>query len=257
MADLYLMTGVQCRMARSLLDWSREKLADEASVARGTIRIFESDTPIRESIIMDIQSVFDANGVECLPDGSVKPRSDNIKDFRGVGGCDRFFANIEKMLQDKNTGLICRIGRQEMLSKATGRDGLSNFERLENLSKTVLVRCLLADPKIYMPGKPSFEVRIYPENRASVISSEFAYGSEVTFAVEQDPRLSFCHPAYLVVEYPNLAKTVFASFESHWPEAKPYATTTFKKPALNLGQRRGSFADNIDAQQQACCYVAC
>lgn len=251
MADFYLMTGAQCRMARSLLKWSREKLADEANIARGTIRIFEDDTPIRESIIIDIQGVFDAHGVECNPDGSVKPRSDNIKDFRGVGGCDRFFANIEKMLKDKNTGLVCRIGRQDMLSKATGRNGMTNFERLESLSKIVSVRCLLADPKIYLPGKPSFEVRIYPESRSSVISSEFAYSEEVTFAIEQDPRLSFCHPAYIVIEYPNLAKKVFATFEKHWPEAKPYMTTTFKKPASGFDNRKTPFMDDVEAKELA------
>ncbi len=253
MADFYLMTGAQCRMARSLLKWSREKLAEEANVARGTIRIFEDDTPVRESIVMDIQGVFDAHGVECNLDGSVKPRSDNIKDFRGVGGCDRFFANIEKMHKEKNTGLVCRIGRQEMLSKATGRNGLTNFERLENLSKTISVRCLLADPKIYLPGKPSFEVRIHPEARSSVISSEFAYGEEVTFAIEQDPRLSFCHPAYIVIEHPNLAKKVFDTFEKHWPEAQPYTTTTYKKPASSLDHRRAIFADDVEAKQPAYC----
>ena len=253
MADFYLMTGAQCRMARSLLKWSREKLAEEANVARGTIRIFEDDTPVRESIVMDIQGVFDAHGVECNPDGSVKPRSDNIKDFRGVGGCDRFFANIEKMHKEKNTGLVCRIGRQEMLSKTTGRNGLTNFERLEVLSKTISVRCLLADTKIYLPGKPSFEVRIHPEARSSVISSEFAYGEEVTFAIEQDPRLSFCHPAYIVIEYPNLAKKVFDTFEKHWPEAKPYTTTTYKKPAAILDHRRTAFVEDVEAKQPAFC----
>ena len=76
MADFYLMTGAQCRMARSLLKWSREKLADEASIARGTIRIFEDDTPIRESIIIDIQGVFDAHGVE-----EESPSSTETKDW--------------------------------------------------------------------------------------------------------------------------------------------------------------------------------
>ena len=189
MSDVYLITGAQSRMARSLLKWSREKLAEEANVARGTIRIFEDDQPIRESIVLDIQSVFDANGVECCPDGSVRPRSDNIKDFRGLGGCDRFFANIEKMVKERNTGVVCRIGSQKMLTRVTGRNGLTNFDRLESLSKIVSVRCLLSDQRIYLPGSSSFEVRVYPENRPSIISSEFAYGEEATFAVDQDDLL--------------------------------------------------------------------
>ena len=55
MADFYLMTGAQCRMARSLLKWSRETLAKEANVSRNTICTFEDDAPVRESIVLDIR----------------------------------------------------------------------------------------------------------------------------------------------------------------------------------------------------------
>jgi DNA-binding XRE family transcriptional regulator len=194
MTDTYLMTGAQSRMARSLLKWSRETLAKEANVSRGTIRIFEDDQPIRDSIVLDIQSVFEAHGVECAPDGGVRPREDGIKDFRGYGGCDRFFANIAKMLEGKNTGIVCSIASQNMLSKSTGRNGRSNFERLQELSKVTSVRCLLEDKNIYLPGTPSFEVRVYPEVPTSLNPSEFAYGEEVTFAIEQDTRLHFRQP---------------------------------------------------------------
>ena len=250
MSDVYLITGAQSRMARSLLKWSREKLAEEANVARGTIRIFEDDQPIRESIVLDIQSVFDANGVECCPDGSVRPRSDNIKDFRGLGGCDRFFSNIEKMLKERSTGLVCRIGSQKMLTRVTGRNGLTNFDRLESLNKIAPVRCLLSDQRIYLPGTHSFEVRVYPENRPSIISSEFAYGEEATFAVDQDDRFHFCHPAYMVLEYPELAKKMFTYFDKHWFEATPYLPA--KKGTLNPGHRMPAPECYDEPKRQAC-----
>ncbi|MGE0108450.1 MAG: hypothetical protein AB7S81_01615 [Bdellovibrionales bacterium] len=253
MSDVYLITGAQSRMARSLLKWSREKLAEEANVARGTIRIFEDDQPIRESIVLDIQSVFDANGVECCPDGSVRPRSDNIKDFRGLGGCDRFFANIEKLVKEINTGVVCRIGSQKMMTRVTGRNGMTNFERLENLSKIAHVRCLLSDQRIYLPGTPSFEVKVYPENRPSIISSEFAYGEEATFAVDQDDRFHFCHPAYMVLEYPSLAKRMFEYFEEHWLDATPYLPS--KKGSTNCGHRSHAVVTaDCDEQKRRACY---
>ena len=253
MTNVYLMTGSQCRMARSLLKWSREMLAKEANVSRGTICTFEDDTPIRESIILDIQSVFDARGVECDPDGSVRPRSDGIKDFRGLGGCDRFFENIEKMLKEKDTGLICRIGNQAGLTKVTGRNGLTNFDRLQKLSKVTLVRCLLGDQRIYLPGTPSFEVRVYPENRSSIIASEFAYGDEATFAVEQDTRFNFRHTVYMVIEYSNLAKKLFGTFEKHWQEAKPYTTSTAKRLIPNT-DRWEPLPSSYDKPKRQACY---
>ncbi len=250
MSEVYLITGAQSRMARSLLKWSRERLAHEANVSRGTIRIFEDDQPIRESIVLDIHSVFDANGVECCPDGSVRPRSDNIMDFRGIGGCDRFFAEIERMLKERNTGIVCRIGSQKMLTRVTGRNGITNFDRLEYLSKIASVRCLLLDQRIYLPGKPSFEVRVYPEVRPSIIASEFAFGDKATFAIDQDDRYNFCHPAYMVLEYPSLAKNMFDHFEKHWSEATPYLPS--KKGASNLSHRVPTAADFDEPKRQAC-----
>ncbi|MDD3028866.1 MAG: hypothetical protein PHS57_01095 [Alphaproteobacteria bacterium] len=252
MTNVYLMTGAQCRMARSLLKWSREMLAKEANVSRGTICTFEDDTPIRESIILDIQSVFDAHGVECNFDGSVRPRSDGIKDFRGLGGCDRFFENIEKMLEENDTGVICRIGAQGILTNITGRNGLTNFDRLQSLSKQTQVRCLLSDQKIYLPGTPSFEVRVYPESRPSIIASEFAYGDEATFAVEQDSHCNFRHTAYMVIEYSNLAKRMFASFEKHWIEAKPYMMAASKRTASAFDCQTSRFDDYVEPRRQAC-----
>lgn len=252
MSDVYLITGAQSRMARSLLKWSREKLAKEANVSRGTIRIFEDDQPIRESIVLDIYSVFDAHGVECCPDGSVRPRSDNIKDFRGLGGCDRFFANIEKLAKKTNTGVVCRIGSQKMLTRVTGRNGMTNFDRLENLSKVAHVRCLLSDQKIYLPGTPSFEVRVYPEIRPSIIASEFAYGEEATFAVDQDDRYNFCHPAYMVLEYPSLAKRMIQYFEEHWQDSMPYLPSKKSGPDFSHQSHTAVDMGPCEQKRQAC-----
>lgn len=251
MTDVYLITGAQSRMARSLLKWSREKLAQEANVARGTICTFEDDAPVRESIILDIQSVFDAHGVECLPDGSVRPRSDGVKDFRGLGGCDRFFANVEKMLRDPALGLVCRIGSQNMLTKATGRNGLTNFDRLQKLSKIASVKCMLTDQNIYLPGPPSFEVRVYNEPPINFVSCDFAYGDEVTLGIEQDVRFNFRQPVYVVLESPKLVKQAFDHFEKRWFEAKPYTTSLAKRAAPSFNHRARSLEDYDEPKRQA------
>lgn len=254
MTDFYLITGAQCRMARSLLKWSSQRLANEANVGRNTISTFEDDTPIRESIILDIQSVFDAYGVECHPDGSVKPRTDGVKDFRGMGGCDRFFANIEKMLGEKKTNLVCRIGSQAMLTRVTGRDGLNNFDRLQRMSELTHVRCLLSDQQIYLPATPLFDVRVFPENRPSIISSEFTYGEEAAFAAEQDPRFHSRHMVYMVIEYSNMAKKTFNYFERDWQAAAPYATITYKKATTaRLDCLTPALRNSADRPRQQAC----
>ena len=238
MTDIYLMTGSQSRMARSLLKWSREKLAEEANVSRGTICAFEDDSAIRESIILDIQSVFDAHGVEFLADGSVRPRSDGVKDFRGLGSCDRFFANINKVLAEKPSEIICMIASQNMLTKPTGRNGLNNFERLQELSKAATVKCLLEDKHMYLPGTPSFEVKVNQEAPFSPFLSQFGYGEELSFAFEQDPRFNFRHPVYGILESPYHAKKVSEHFHERWSDAQPYATPLSTRACKNVMRKK-------------------
>lgn len=237
MTDMYLITGAQSRMARSLLKWSSEKLAKEANISRGTICAFEDDSAIRESIILDIQSVFDANGVECLPDGSVRPRTDGVKDFRGLGSCDRFFANIRKVLEEKPTEVVCVIANQNMLTKSTGRNGINNFDRLQELSKIATVKCLLEDSRIYLPGTPAFEVRVNQIPPSSTLLSQFSYGEEFSFALEHDPRFNFRQPVYGILESPYHARKSIEHFYERWPEALPYATPLSKKISKTARQK--------------------
>lgn len=252
MMNTYLMTGAQSRMARSLLKWSREDLAKEANASYGTICSFENDTAIRESIVQDIQSVFDANGVECLPDGSVRPRMDGVKDFRGMGGCDRFFANIKKVVKEYPTGLACLIASQNLLTKPTGK-GQTNFERLEALSKEVPVKCLLRDSKIYLPSTPSFEVRVFPEKLLNMFSSLFVYGQEITMAAEQDPHFKLRHPVYMVIESPHYAKKEFAYFDERWSAAKPYAPAAPQIAVPKFDSRMTPAEVINEPRQQVCC----
>jgi transcriptional regulator with XRE-family HTH domain len=59
------MTPAQCRAARSLLDWTQEKLCEAAQVSGPTVRNFENGTitPRRASLAA-IQRALEDAGVE-------------------------------------------------------------------------------------------------------------------------------------------------------------------------------------------------
>jgi transcriptional regulator with XRE-family HTH domain len=71
-----LLTPEQCRAARSLLDWTQDKLAESADVSRATIADFENcqRSPNRSSLHMLAQTFF-AAGVDLIPE----------EDSNGVG----------------------------------------------------------------------------------------------------------------------------------------------------------------------------
>lgn len=64
-----MISAAQCRAARAMLDWTQEKLAESAQVARPTIADFERNfrAPMRNNLI-SIMNTFEAAGLSFIPD---------------------------------------------------------------------------------------------------------------------------------------------------------------------------------------------
>ena len=61
------MSAAQCRAARSLLDWSQQKLADEAGVGVVTVRQLEAGThQPRHATLQVVRRCLEAAGVEFI-----------------------------------------------------------------------------------------------------------------------------------------------------------------------------------------------
>jgi predicted transcriptional regulator len=62
-----MITPAQCRAARGLLDWTQQKLADEAQVGVVTIRQLEAgDTAPRRATLDVIQRALERAGVQFI-----------------------------------------------------------------------------------------------------------------------------------------------------------------------------------------------
>lgn len=70
-----MITPEQCRMARSLLNWTQQRLADAAEVGIVTVRQFEAGkTKPQRSIVAAIERAMESQGAEFTDDGGVRPR---------------------------------------------------------------------------------------------------------------------------------------------------------------------------------------
>ena len=59
-----MMTPAQCRAARALLDWSQQRLADEATIGNATIRNFESGKSAPQNATLQVlRSAMETAGV--------------------------------------------------------------------------------------------------------------------------------------------------------------------------------------------------
>jgi predicted transcriptional regulator len=57
------MTPIQCRMARTALDWSSADLARAAEVGQATVTRFETGRDARMSTVEKLCSAFEAAGI--------------------------------------------------------------------------------------------------------------------------------------------------------------------------------------------------
>jgi DNA-binding XRE family transcriptional regulator len=69
-----MISSAQCRAARSLLDWSQQKLADEAGVGIVTVRQLEAGTHRpRRSTVQVVRQCLEAAGVEFIDENGGGP----------------------------------------------------------------------------------------------------------------------------------------------------------------------------------------
>lgn len=59
----------QCRAARALLDWSAQRLADEARVGVATVRRYESGAAIADASMLAIEKALGAAGITFVATG--------------------------------------------------------------------------------------------------------------------------------------------------------------------------------------------
>jgi transcriptional regulator with XRE-family HTH domain len=60
---------IQCRMARTALDWSLQDLADASGVSRRTIARFEAGESVLPARIQTLRHAFEAQGVLFIDGG--------------------------------------------------------------------------------------------------------------------------------------------------------------------------------------------
>nr|WP_306839073.1 helix-turn-helix transcriptional regulator [Neorhizobium huautlense] len=62
------MNSVQCRLARTALNWNSDRLAEFANVSTQTVKRFERGEELRQSTVAKIQKAFEDAGIEFIPE---------------------------------------------------------------------------------------------------------------------------------------------------------------------------------------------
>lgn len=209
-----MITATQMRAARAMLNWSQDKLAEEAGLAKRTILSLEQGNVVpRSDTAAAIQDAFERNGVEFLPSNGLRQKEEIITVYEGDEAEEQLLNDVyETMLRQGRDSEILIYGLDET-------DPKENPEAYA-LAKAQLDRLTKAGIKERIIGREGNTNFIAPWHYYRWVPKEinfrtplFIYGSKIALNNENPPYKS------IVIENELFAETCRSLFNFAWDRA--------------------------------------
>ena len=211
-----MISARQIKMARAMLDWSQEDLAQASRLSPNTIYNLEKGH-ISPRKLTVVRAALENKGVEFLGTNGVDRRAEEHKSYGGADSCDKFYGDLLSTVKERDCEITAIFETQEILAKALGATNRANLDRLERLSTFAKVRCLLSDAGNTSLFLPFFEFRAISKHPLAPISI-LMYGDKLALVVVDGIDFSF-----FVVSSMAIVQNGLKRFESNWDAALPLA----------------------------------
>lgn len=209
-----MITPLQIKAARAMLDWSQDILATEAGVAKRTIVMIEQGSVgPRNDTMTAIQGAFERHGIEFLPGNGVRPRDSIIKIYEGDEAEEQLLNDIyETMLLESESKEILIYGLDE-ISQAENPQayGLAKAQ-LERLTKAGIKERIIGREGNSHFIAPWHYYRWVPEG-AGFKTPLFIYGSKIALNNDRPPYKS------IVIDNELFAETCRHLFNFAWEKS--------------------------------------
>ena len=148
-----IITPLQCRAARAILNLSRADLAEISKVAAATIGSFETEaTESRANIISQLRLALESVGIEFLDSDGVRLRRDSIRTYEGVAINRRLLDEIYQDMKDEGGEILIMNLTEQKWSKGDDESFLNNhLERLKKANITERILCSEDDNNFVAP----------------------------------------------------------------------------------------------------------
>ncbi|QQR68422.1 MAG: helix-turn-helix transcriptional regulator [Alphaproteobacteria bacterium] len=149
-----MITAMQIRAARAMLDWSREDLAEKAAVSTTALRSIEiGASEPRDSTLLRIRDVFEKSGIDFQSDGGIRPRQHEMLAFEGSEGVCRFYDLVYETILREGKGEIDACGAmEETVVRLMGDYTDIHVRRMVHVAHVMRVRHLIREGDFCAPG---------------------------------------------------------------------------------------------------------
>jgi transcriptional regulator with XRE-family HTH domain len=164
-----MISSEQIKAARAWMGWTREYLAEEAGVSPGTIRNLEEGKLSHRSV-EPVRLVFENKGFKFQGKHGLSRQPSETKTFSGPDSCEEFYEELLTIVKQKGGEIVAIFKTQQQLARALGVTDFARLDRLEQLAKHAVIKCLLSDDRQLSINLPSVHFRTTPQNPMSPLA---------------------------------------------------------------------------------------
>lgn len=215
--DQILITPAQCRMARSLLNWTQNELAERCELSPVTINKFEKSTGdqgLEMRTLQKLRRTLESGGVEFLPNDGVSRASNRVIVLKGHEGFTEFRQLV--LNRAKQGPLeVCVSNVDERNFSKWGGEEMNNTYRQE-IAKlgTVHFRIIIKEGDTNLTATKFAEYRAVPEQEFGEVPFYIFDDNLVLIPFEENEMNLF------IIKNGLLAKSYQKLFEASWKKAK-------------------------------------
>jgi DNA-binding XRE family transcriptional regulator len=182
-----MITSIQSKAARAMLDWTQDDLATASGVNKKTVvAIEQGNVNARRETIQTLQNTFEKHGIEFLPGNGVRPRDEIVTVFEGDEAEELLLNDIYETMRVTGGGEILIYGLAEM-------DPKKEKEAYE-LSKAQIQRLMRANITERILGKEGDTNFVAPTNWYRWLPAKgfasvplFIYGDKIALSTDSKP----------------------------------------------------------------------
>jgi len=217
---MYRLQPAQIKAARAMLDWSQERMAEEAGVAVSTIRNIETGCVPSARVAECITRAVEKAGLEFTSSKGVQPRRD-FDVFIGEKSTESFLEDLKATMLLRGGDVVSMMDSSEMLADTCGAVGPNAMDRLLQIGKIAPVKCLLPQASEFAMKIPQFEFRAITS--FSLIPPPFyIYGNKYAHVLQEENG----NFRYLVFTSTRMASSNRAQFNVFWEKGRPLTART-------------------------------
>lgn len=212
-----LITPAQCRMARSLLNWTQTQLAEKCELAPMTITKFEKDGSENRPearTLAKIRQALEMEGVEFLPNEGVCRAANQVMVLKGHDGFTRFRELVLNRAKQGPLEVSVSNVDERNFSRWGGEEMNNTYRKEIAKLGTVHFRIIIREGDNNLTATKFAEYRCVPEQEFGEVPYYIFDDNLVLIPFEEDEMNLF------IIKNALLAKSYQKQFEISWSKAK-------------------------------------